>query len=205
MPAELSSDAGARIPDAVLAAQATFRAVLDAMAAPGTVRPLAGTTAAPAPLGRAAAAVALTLCDHDTPVWLDAALGANDQVAAWLRLCCGCRIVADPRAAAFAFVGAPRALLPIDAFDIGTPDYPDRSATIVLHVESLCGGPPLALRGPGIRDRQVLCASGLPDDMPARLATNRALFPRGVDFILAAPTEVAALPRSVRLADDKVT
>lgn len=191
------------IPESVLAAQATFRAVLDAMAAPGTVRPVAGTIAAPPTLAAAAAAVALTLCDHDTPVWLDAALRSDDQVAAWLRLRCGCRPVAEPRAAAFAFIGAPRELPPIDAFGLGTPDYPDRSATIVLQVASLHGGPPLTLCGPGIRDRHVLCATGLPDDMPARLAANRALFPRGVDFILAAPNEIAALPRSVRLADDR--
>jgi alpha-D-ribose 1-methylphosphonate 5-triphosphate synthase subunit PhnH len=188
------------IPDAVLAAQAAFRAVLGAMAAPGTVRPVAATTAAPPALAAAAAGVALTLCDHDTPVWLDAALRADDEVAAWLRLHCGCRIVAEPRAAVFAFIGAPRELPPIDVFGLGTPDYPDRSATIVLQVASLHGGPPLALCGPGIRDRQVLCAIGLPDDMLARLAANRALFPRGVDFILAAPSEIAALPRSVRLA-----
>ena len=199
MAAGLLSDA---IPDSVLTAQATFRAVLDAMAAPGTVRPVAARMAAPPPLVDAAAAVALTLCDHDTPVWLDAAL-RNDQVAAWLRLHCGCRLVAEPHAAAFAFAGAPRELPPIDAFCLGTPDYPNRSATIVLQVEALHGGPPLALRGPGIRDRHVLCAPGLPDDMPVRLAANRALFPRGLDFILAAPNEIAALPRSVRLADGR--
>jgi alpha-D-ribose 1-methylphosphonate 5-triphosphate synthase subunit PhnH len=203
MAAASSPNAVARIPDSVLTAQATFRAVLDAMAAPGTVRPIATTTSAPPPLASTAAAVALTLCDHDTPVWLDAALRPNDDVCAWLRLHCGCRIVAEPPAAAFAFVGAPRELPPIDAFCLGTPDYPDRSATIVLQVASLRAGPPLALCGPGIRDRQVLCASGLPDDMPARLAANRALFPRGVDFILAAPNEIAALPRSVRRADDR--
>ena len=51
-----------------------------------------------------------------------------------------------------------------------------------------------------IRDAQVLCAAPLPDDLPARLAANRALFPRGVDLILVAADEVAALPRSVQLA-----
>ena len=190
-----------RIPDSVIVTQATFRAVLGAVAAPGTVQPLATTILAPPPLATAAAAVALTLCDHDTPIWLDPALRVNDQVAAWLRLHCGCRLVAEPRNAAFALVGAPRQLPPVDAFDVGTADYPDRSTTIVLQVESLRSGPPLALSGPGIRDRNVLCADGLPHDMPARLAANRALFPRGVDFILVAASEIAALPRSVRLAN----
>jgi alpha-D-ribose 1-methylphosphonate 5-triphosphate synthase subunit PhnH len=204
MSAALSSlTSSARPPDSVLTTQATFRAVIDAMASPGTVRALAATIGAPPPLANAAAAVALTLCDHDTPVWLDAALCGSDPVCGWLRLHCGCRLVPEPRDAAFAFVGAPQELPPIEAFSLGTPDYPDRSATIVIQVESLRAGPPLALSGPGIRATQVLHASGLPDDMAARLAANRSLFPRGVDFILADANEIAALPRSVRLASEK--
>ena len=201
--AAISAPAVDRIPAAVLTAQASFRAVLDALAAPGTVRPLAAAVTAPGRLMTTAAAVALALCDHDTPVWLDAALGEDHDVAAWLRLQCGCRVVAEPAAAAFAFIGAPQALPSLDAFNLGTPDFPDRSATIVLQVEQLRAGTPLTLCGPGIRDRNGLHASGLPADMPARLAANRALFPRGVDFILTAPSEIAALPRSVRLADDR--
>jgi alpha-D-ribose 1-methylphosphonate 5-triphosphate synthase subunit PhnH len=46
----------------------------------------------------------------------------------------------------------------------------------------------------------VLRAAPLPADMLARLADNRALFPCGVDLILVTADEVAALPRSVRLA-----
>ena len=204
MPSVTSSHQGlSQIPESVLTTQATFRAVLDAMAAPGTVRPIAATLAAPPPLANAAAAVALTLCDHDTPVWLDDALGESEAVCAWLRLHCGCRLVSEPRRGAFAFIGAPQELPPIDAFGLGTPDYPDRSATLVLQVSSLREGVRLALRGPGIRDRRVLRAAGLPDDMPARLAANRALFPRGVDFILASGNEIAALPRSVRLASEE--
>jgi alpha-D-ribose 1-methylphosphonate 5-triphosphate synthase subunit PhnH len=195
-----SSTSFAGPPDSVLTTQATFRAVLDAMASPGSVRPLAATIGAPLPFANAAAAVALTLCDHDTPVWLDAALRDADPVCAWLRLHCGCRLVPEPREAAFCFVSVPRGLPGIEAFGLGTSDYPDRSATIVIQVESLRAGPPLALSGPGIRDTQVLHATGLPEDMPARLVANRALFPRGVDFILASGDEIAALPRSVRLA-----
>jgi alpha-D-ribose 1-methylphosphonate 5-triphosphate synthase subunit PhnH len=187
----------------MLLAQATFRAVLDAMASPGAVRPLAARLGAPPPFVDTAAAVALTLCDHDTPVWLDAPLRAADPVCAWLRLRAGCRLVSEPREAAFAFISAAENLPPLDAFSLGTPDYPDRSATIVIQVASLRAGPPLALSGPGIRDTQMLRASGLPADMAQRLAANRTLFPCGVDFILASADAIAALPRSVRLADSR--
>ena len=58
--------------DPVTDAQATFRAVLDAMARPGTIHSAGECLAAPAPLDRATAAVLLTLVDHETPLWLDA-------------------------------------------------------------------------------------------------------------------------------------
>jgi alpha-D-ribose 1-methylphosphonate 5-triphosphate synthase subunit PhnH len=187
--------------DPVLAAQATFRAVLDATARPGTLAPLNQLLDAPPPLCAGAAAIALTLCDHDTPVWLDDVLRGSPPVLAWLRFHTAARIIDDPASAAFAFVGAPRTLLRFDRFSLGTTEYPDRSTTIVLQVDSLREGPSLVLAGPGIRDRQRIQAAPLPPDIAARLATNRALFPRGVDLLLATRTEIMALPRSVRVAD----
>jgi alpha-D-ribose 1-methylphosphonate 5-triphosphate synthase subunit PhnH len=185
----------------VLAAQATFRAVLDATARPGTITRLDQPLAAPQPLSAGAAAIALTLCDHDTPVWLDTQLQASAAVLAWLRFHTAARIVEDPGSAAFAFVGAPRALLGFDRFGLGTMEYPDRSTTIVLQVASLREGPSLFVAGPGIRHRQRIRVSPLLPDMPQRLAANRRLFPRGVDLLLATRTEIMALPRSVRVAD----
>jgi alpha-D-ribose 1-methylphosphonate 5-triphosphate synthase subunit PhnH len=187
--------------DPVLAAQATFRAVLDATARPGTLAPLDQLLDAPQPLSAGAAAIALTLCDHDTPVWLDDILRGSPPVLAWLRFHTGARIIDDPASAAFAFVGAPRALLRFERFSLGTTEYPDRSTTVVLQVDSLREGPSLFLAGPGIRDRQRIQAAPLPSDITERLAANRALFPRGIDLLLATRTEIMALPRSVRVAD----
>jgi alpha-D-ribose 1-methylphosphonate 5-triphosphate synthase subunit PhnH len=185
--------------DPVVAAQSTFRAVLDATARPGTVWPIETELAPPVPLSRGAAAITLTLCDQDTPIWLDARLRATEAVAQWLRFHCGARIVDDPAAASFAFAGDGTALPDFTHFNLGSVDYPDRSTTIVILVESLQSGPPLLLAGPGIRGRQMLRAAPLPHDIAERLTNNRALFPRGVDLLLVSADAVAALPRSVRL------
>ncbi|HKD29941.1 MAG TPA: phosphonate C-P lyase system protein PhnH, partial [Xanthobacteraceae bacterium] len=58
----------------------------------------------------------------------------------------------------------------------------------------------LRLSGPGIRGSCALSAAPLPADFAARMRTNRALFPCGVDIILASDTMLAALPRSVHVA-----
>jgi alpha-D-ribose 1-methylphosphonate 5-triphosphate synthase subunit PhnH len=174
----------------VLAAQSTFRAVLDAIARPGSVQ------------RRGAAAIALTLADHDTPVWLGANLAAHEDVAAWLRFHCGCGLVTEPARAAFAFAGSAADLPDLAAFNLGTADYPDRSTTVILQVRTLRADGGLVLTGPGIRERARLLADPLPPDVVARLAQNRALFPRGIDLVLATDDAVAALPRSIRVTQE---
>jgi len=182
----------------VLAAQATFRAVMDAMARPGAVCRLGGIDA-PAPLSPVAAAIALTLVDYETPCWLDAPLAASPEVARFISFHTGARLTADLAEAAFAFVAAPAVMPPFAMFAQGSAEYPDRSTTLVLQVAHLAEGEGMMLRGPGIAGARRLAASPLPADFLARLADNRAQFPRGVDILLAANDGVAGLPRSLHV------
>jgi alpha-D-ribose 1-methylphosphonate 5-triphosphate synthase subunit PhnH len=188
--------------DPVHASQHTFRAVMDALARPGTIISFAASIAAPFPLYPAAAAVALTLLDYETPVWLDHALSAKRDIADWIRFHTGAPVTSDPRAAAFAFVADGARAPDLDVFSLGTSEYPDRSTTLVLQVKQF-SGESLTLAGPGIAGTQSISAGPLPNDFRARLAANRALFPRGVDVILATYDAIAALPRSVRVVTDR--
>ncbi|HMK81835.1 MAG TPA: phosphonate C-P lyase system protein PhnH [Xanthobacteraceae bacterium] len=185
--------------DPVLAAQATFRAVLDASARPGTVVALTQALSVPAPLAAGAGAIALTLCDHDTPVWLDAPLAAAPAVGEWLRFHTATRLTDNPAGAAFALVSDARALPPFETFNPGTLEYPDRSTTLVVQVESFDAGTPFVLAGPGIAGARAIRVASLPADIAARLAANRRLFPRGVDLLLVAGSAIMALPRTTRV------
>jgi alpha-D-ribose 1-methylphosphonate 5-triphosphate synthase subunit PhnH len=182
----------------VLAAQTTFRTVMDAMARPGSVRRLAGIPA-PAPLSPIAAAITLTLLDYETPFWLDAPLAGAPEVARFISFHTGARLTADPAAAAFAFAAAPAAAPPFASFAQGSLEYPDRSTTLVLQVTHLAEGKGMTLRGPGIAGARRLAASPLPADFLAQLAENRAQFPRGIDILLATNEAVAGLPRSLQV------
>jgi alpha-D-ribose 1-methylphosphonate 5-triphosphate synthase subunit PhnH len=186
--------------DPVRASQAVFRSIMDAMARPGTIVATGGLAQAPQPLGVAAAAVALALTDYETPVWLDPALAQSPEVAAWLRFHTGAPLTDDPRQAAFGFIANPSQMPRFEAFSQGSMEYPDRAATLVLQVERLCDDGGFCLSGPGVRGSRALSASPLPADFAARMRANRALFPRGLDIILASATMVAALPRSVHVA-----
>lgn len=186
--------------DPVFQSQAAFRAIMDAMARPGSAHAFADDSLMPpAPLSKGVALAALTLCDHDTPVWLDPAFVGSPEVATWLTFHTGAPIVTETAAAAFALMADAVALADLGSFAQGSPDYPDRSTTLIVPVAALDGGVQFVLTGPGIDGRRDFAPVGLPDDFAARWAVNRTHFPRGVDMILCAPGRVAALPRSTRL------
>lgn len=185
--------------DPVHEAQRAFRAVMNALARPGTIQPVAGLADAPAPLSPVAAAVALTLADYETPLFLDAPLAGNPDVARYIAFHTGARIATAPSQASFALIADAASVADFADFALGTDTYPDRSTTLILQMESLTAGPELILSGPGIKQETPLNASGLPSDIVARFTANRALFPRGVDLVLAGPDAVAALPRTTRI------
>lgn len=185
-------------------AQAVFRALMDAMARPGTVHPVAELARAPAPLGAVAAALAQTLCDADTPVWLDAPLARQGAITEWLAFQTGAPVTADAGQASFALIADGASLASFDRFAQGTQDYPDRSATLVVQCDSLERGPVHTLEGPGIRHRAQVAPTGLPDRFAQIWMANHALFPRGVDLVLAGPGTIAALPRTTRIAAGEV-
>ncbi len=185
--------------DKVLSAQTTFRSVMDAMARPGSVQRIVAATGAPAAMMRGIAAIALTLFDHDTPLWLDPRMSETSDVAKWLKFHTGAPVIADSSICSFALIGEARALPALDRFAFGTNEYPDRSTTLILQVESLTQGPALELRGPGIDGTAVLQAAIQPPDLFERLAVNAALFPRGIDVVLVADDAIVAIPRTTRL------
>jgi alpha-D-ribose 1-methylphosphonate 5-triphosphate synthase subunit PhnH len=185
--------------DPVAESQSVFRAVMNAMARPGSIQPLKTEIAPPEPLSRGQAAVALALADFETPMWLDEKLAAAPAVTDFLRFHTGAPIVADAAKAFFALIGDGAEVLPFERFAQGTMEYPDRSATLIVNVESFAGGQPLMLAGPGIAEVVAFSAWPQPVDFAACLAANRALFPRGVDLVFVAGDSVAALPRSVRV------
>ena len=185
----------------VFEAQSMFRAVMVALARPGTLQPIGAAVRPPAPMTAGLAAVALTLCDPDSPVWLDAALAAAPAVADWLRFQTGAPIVEDPRMAMFALVADGAALPSLDRFALGTDEYPDRSTTVVIAVDELDGGDTLHLTGPGIETTARLAPRPLPDHFAAQWQDNQHRFPRGVDVIFVAPGWLAGLPRSTRIRE----
>ena len=177
--------------DPVGQAQASFRAVLEAMARPGTLLPAGQGLVPPAPLDPATGAVLLTLVDHDTPVWLDA---ASEPARDWIAFHCGAGFTNVSAQAAFALA---LALPDLATLSPGTHEQPETAATLILQVASLTEGARYRLSGPGLRATKALAVSGLPADFVEIWQRNRGGFPLGVDLVLCAGATLTALPRSV--------
>jgi alpha-D-ribose 1-methylphosphonate 5-triphosphate synthase subunit PhnH len=187
--------------DPVRDAQAHFRAAMMALARPGTIERLETGLSPPAPLTPELAALALTLADHETLIWLDPPLAASEAVVEFLRFHTGARMTTEPEASSFALVSDAGAMPPLSDFAQGTDEYPDRSTTLVVAVDTLATGLGFRLEGPGIKGSASLKLDPVPANFLSQLRNNRAQFPRGVDCIFVAPGAVAALPRSVRIGE----
>ena len=166
-----------------------FRIIREVMARPGTIQNIAGA-APPAPLSPAMGAVLLTLCDAETPVYLAGDLDC-DMVRSWLSFHTGAPFV-GPTHCMFA-IGTWDALAPLAVYPIGTSEYPDRSATLIVECSELTASG-ATLKGPGIKDQAAL---SLPE--VEAFQANQMLFPLRLDFILTCGERLAALPRSTEV------
>ena len=198
MPAQYAIQPAFR--DAVRESQSVFRLAMRALGSPGQIVRLDTPLVPPAPLTAPAAALLLTLCDFETPVWVDPVVAESAEVPAFLRFHTGARLVTSPANAAFAVVADTARMPALSAFAQGTPDYPDRSTTLILQVETLAATG-WTLDGPGIHSTTRFSAAPLPADFAAQMRANRAAFPGGVDIFFATRTSLAALPRSTRITE----
>ncbi|MGF6770155.1 alpha-D-ribose 1-methylphosphonate 5-triphosphate synthase subunit PhnH [Paraburkholderia sp. GAS199] len=183
--------------DPVHDTQAVFRTLLDALSRPGTVGVVGNvlpevraTRAEPA-----AFAALLTLCDYATPVWLaqpDTALGSA------LRFHTGAPLVDEPEQAAFAYIHDAGAMPSLERFALGEAESPEQSVTLLVRVESLHGGTPVVLSGPGIQHSATIAPLGLPEHFWRERAALAPLFPCGVDCYLVCGAELIGLPRTTQ-------
>lgn len=168
-----------------------FRAALDAMARPGRIVTVGGAKA-PAPGSSAAAVLLLTLCDDTTPLHL-APSHDTRALRDWITFHTGAPLV-DASAAVFA-LGEWDSLQPVGRFPLGTSEYPDRSATLIVEMPGLSNDGAV-LRGPGIADTAAL---SLPDTAAFQLNSRR--FPLGFDCYFTCGDRLAGLPRSIIVED----
>lgn len=178
--------------------QQVFRAVLEALARPGT------STALPsAPLGVLAPAIVpiFALADLTTGVcvlenagdrWADAiatATSAPTWPAEMARLVAAVRPVSEDE---------------IRGFARGSAQAPEGAALVALSVRDVRGGPRRwTLSGPGVRGTATIAPQGLPAGFVAARADAVAAYPAGIDILLVTDDgRVVGLPRTTTMTEE---
>lgn len=182
--------------DPVLGAQSSFRAMLHALSHPGRIIELPDVPEAPAPLDPAMGALALALCDADTPLWHDGGAAVTD----WLRFHTGAPLVQAHAARFLLATGLPPALA---GLALGSDEAPQEGATLLLQVTALEAAAGWCLSGPGIESTTALRVTGAPPGFVAERAALAALFPRGLDIMLCAGRHIAGLPRTTIIREER--
>lgn len=184
--------------DPVLESQAIFRRALHALSRPGDIVDIDCRAEFPHGMHRAAGGLLLVLLDQDTRLWLAPSV-ASESIAAYLRFHTGCRLVERHVEADVAFIGGTEELPRLASFALGTEDYPERSATVVIQLERLVSHAGWTLRGPGIAERSTFAPSGLDDRFVRQWCELNQWFPRGIDVFLTSGSRLAGLPRTTRI------
>jgi alpha-D-ribose 1-methylphosphonate 5-triphosphate synthase subunit PhnH len=186
--------------DQAFDAHRAFRGLLEAMSRPGKIISVGGQVSFPTVLQPSTAAIALSLFDHDTEIWMGDGI-AGIEVYDFLKFNCGCPMTKSSLTADFAIVCAENDLPSVTQFKQGSDAFPDRSTTLIVQAPDLVTGPPITLTGPGIEHESVLTVAGIADYFWQERREQNSVFPRGVDIVFTSGDRVVALPRSTRLGD----
>ena len=184
--------------DPVFDAQEVFRAAMWATAYPGRIVPLNRAVPASAPFDSATTALALTLLDFETPLWLDK-VAQQGEVHAWLSFHCGMPVVATPNAARFAIAVHPAELPRLADFCLSDAEFPDRSTTLIIQVPCFENGPRKIWRGPGIKEIATVRIAGLSDVFWSDWSLNREVYPAGIDIFFTCGNALISMPRTVKV------
>ncbi len=85
--------------------------------------------------------------------------------------------------------------------ELGSLEEPERGATLILVVQALGRGGRLRLSGPGIEGERRVAVAGLAAEWLDARRRWCALFPRGVDLVLADRDRALVLPRTTRVLE----
>ena len=180
------------------ASQQVFRLALECLSRPCRAVEFPGELApSGAPLPPVPAALALSILDALTPIWLSPSWRKAEN---WLRFHRGCPMAASPEEASFVLAASLDELPPLAALNQGSPRYPDSSATVILYSGLNPDGPDqLTATGPGIKGSAIFQGHGLNEKFLDERRANRESYPLGVDVFLAGAGFLAGLPRGVKL------
>jgi len=192
--------------DETQSSQSIFRAALNALSYPGKLTELKHDANPPVDADPITSVLLLALLDSESSLWLSHSL-KNTLVSSWLQFHTDCTVTENIEKADFVWIKNLDELPQLIQLQTGTDQYPDRSATCIIEIESLTQkseNGAFLLQGPGIKDKSDLEIKGWSKQECVRWNefwnSNNDLFPCGVDVFLSDGKALVGLPRTTALS-----
>ena len=181
----------------VLDSQKIFRQLLTGMSEPGVISTVQGVIEHPMGLFPATYAIALTLFDQDTRIFLSDNMQQN-EISDSLRFHSSISQVS--LAADADFVICNESDRPdLDQLNWGTEAYPDQSCTLIIQCRSFFQGIVYRATGPGIKGSSKICSSAFNGTLLHQREKLSSRFPLGIDLILTSGRDFFCIPRTTKL------
>jgi alpha-D-ribose 1-methylphosphonate 5-triphosphate synthase subunit PhnH len=190
--------------DDVFDSQATFRAMLDCLSRPGSIRtvPALRYESAPREFCPPMLSLLKTLCDHRVSFSIGSPASRPDWVA-YLKMNLSTPFVSVDEAEYVVFNGG-KFDADFSRLNRGTLEFPESSATALLCVQRLSDetqtslpGFALRLKGPGVKNLTTLTIVGLDARYIEERSQANKFYPLGIDvFLVDADGRVAGIPRT---------
>lgn len=189
--------------DEVFDAQLHFRMILDAMAKPGVIKIIDGIKINP-PMGihHSSILIGFALFNADASF---CSLQLNQkEITDYLVLNTGGLSILK-NAADFIFINGLQSSELLSSIKIGTLEYPENGATVIIDVENISdcfreGYKGLKLSGPGIADEHHVFVNGLNDTIISFRSEINSEYPLGVDLILTDEHhKMVCIPRTSKI------
>lgn len=129
----------------------------------------------------------------------------DSNLSNFLKFHTGCKLTTIANQAHYIWVQDPQCLPSLSSCALGSVEYPEKSSTLIIEVESFKSPTQLSANhtwhGPGIKEGIDLEIMGLNDSFWKERQEIRLLYPCGVDIIFCTATQIVALPRSTRVGE----
>jgi alpha-D-ribose 1-methylphosphonate 5-triphosphate synthase subunit PhnH len=181
----------------ILREQRAFRAMLNALARPGTIERIDPLPDVPSPFALAAALLEAVV-DHEVTFAIAPGNAAVEEAV--LRRTGS--IVGEPATADYVVTTLSALPATLVAVKAGSPEFPDHSATVVTVVPGFDSGQSLLIEGPGIPGSTPIAIEGWTPAHTQAFREKNDLLPQGVDLVLVdAAGCLAAFTRYTRIME----
>jgi len=182
------------------ASQQIFRLTMQAFSRPGDLQIMEDYISSTPYSSSAAIQILLAMLDSETSLMISNG-AMSKELNTYLRFHTACNLTQQMNAAQFAYFNAGENMPQLSEMVIGSDEYPDQGATILIEVAELTVGTStgVMISGPGIKDPKRIDVSGVsPTFWQERQALQKE-FPKGVDILFCRGLEFIGLPRSTKV------